>query len=87
VGRNEKVIKLCCDGKYDEAVAEARKYGCQYCNDRHFGCDYECGWNEECKGFKMGRCFKCAILLANKGPIDNFCDDTFDWYGCDNYKE
>ena len=83
--RNQKLVNLCMQGKYEEAKAEASKYGCNYCNDRHFSCDYDGSLDRVCPGFRLGRCFYCSVLLAEGKFVEGVCSDVFDWYGCDNF--
>lgn len=86
--KHKQLITLCQQGKYEEAKAEASKFGCNYCNDRHFSCDYfdiNQPIHHVCKGFKLGRCFYCSIVLAKGEFVDGLCSDVFDWYGCDNF--
>lgn len=72
---------------------EARKRGCHYCDLRHFMCGYpnpcdEKGNLKECEHFVLGKCFRCAHRIANRGEfIEGVCDDVYDWGGCNNFKE
>ena len=67
---------------------QAKKYGCCYCDERHSICGHTPTPNGSCKGFVLGRCFRCLHRLANNGEfVEGICDDVNDYGGCRNFKE
>ena len=72
----------------EKSYDELKNRGCQYCDLRHFMCGHEGKLGEPCDYFVLGRCFRCAYFLMNKGePVEGICDDTNDFGGCINFKE
>ena len=87
----ERLAEYCPPPKEEKDFENPWTHHCTWCYYRHACCNFEPNGIEDpaCKQFKMGDCYKCAIYKSNgnKHSNDNNICQSYDFEGCDNFKE